>query len=103
MRPLRAARSSSFTAWSLASGVEPAACAFLRAVRIAERCARFRTCAARDLRMFLFAEAILGTESSCNALYEIKQREHISARSRDSRGTNGRCQGVTALWLVLHG
>jgi hypothetical protein len=34
----------------------------LRAVRKAERCARLRTVAARDLRMFFLAEAIFGTK-----------------------------------------
>ena len=62
IRPLRAARSSSLTAASLTSGEEPSPFAFLRAVRNAERCARLRTLAARDLRMFFFADAIFGTK-----------------------------------------
>src|ERR1035437_7522677 len=62
--PFRAARSSSLVAAFLASGVEPAALAFLTAVRNAARCARLRTAAARDLRMFFLAEAILGTKRS---------------------------------------
>jgi hypothetical protein len=35
----------------------------LSAVRNAERCARLRTVAARDLRMFFFADAIFGTKN----------------------------------------
>jgi len=35
--------------------------AFLRAVRSAERCARLRTAAARDFRMFFLADAMFGT------------------------------------------
>ena len=35
--------------------------AFLRAVRSAERCARLRTAAARDFRMFFSADLIFGT------------------------------------------
>ena len=35
--------------------------AFLSAVRSAERCARLRTAAARDFRMFFFADSIFGT------------------------------------------
>ena len=34
----------------------------MSAVRRAERCARLRTVAARDLRMFFFADAIFGTK-----------------------------------------
>jgi hypothetical protein len=36
----------------------------LSAVRKAERCARLRTVAARDLRMFFLADAILGTKGN---------------------------------------
>jgi hypothetical protein len=62
MRPLRAARSSSFVAVALVSALASGAFAFLSAVRKAERCARLRTVAARDLRMFFFADAIFGTK-----------------------------------------
>ena len=62
--PFRAARSSSLVAAFFASGVEPATLAFLTAVRNAARCARLRTAAARDLRMFFLADAILGTKRS---------------------------------------
>ena len=41
----------------------PGAFAFLSAVRRAERCARLRTVAARDLRMFFLADAIFGTKT----------------------------------------
>ena len=61
IRPLRAARSRRLTAASFSSDEAPAVRARLRAVRNAERCARLRTVAARDLRMFFFADAILGT------------------------------------------
>ena len=54
MSPLRAARSSNFAAVSLTSAVAPGAFAFFRAVRRAERCARLRAVAARDLRMFFW-------------------------------------------------
>src|SRR5947207_12650407 len=62
MRPLRAARSSSFVAVALISAVASGAFAFLSAVRRAERCARLRAVAARDFRMFFFADAIFGTK-----------------------------------------
>jgi hypothetical protein len=61
-RPLRAARSSSWAAATRCSFVASGALAFFSAVRRAERCARLRTVAARDLRMFFFAEAIFGTK-----------------------------------------
>src|SRR6476619_2987311 len=64
MRPLRAARSSSLVAASLEAGGAWGSLAFLSAVRRAERCARLRTVAARDLRMFFLAEAIFGTYRS---------------------------------------
>lgn len=60
IRPLRAARSSVVTASARASAVASLATAFLRAVRSAERCARLRACAARDFRIFFFAEAMFG-------------------------------------------
>ena len=52
------------TACNFTSADAPAAFAFLSAVRNAERCARLRTVAARDLRMFFFADAIFGTKTS---------------------------------------
>jgi hypothetical protein len=70
MSPLRAARSRRTTATFLASGVEPAAFAFFNAVRSAERCARLRTVAARDFRIFFSAEAIFGTKNSGGAVFE---------------------------------
>src|SRR5665647_1269297 len=63
MSPFRAARSSSTTASVFTSGVASVATAFLSAVRSAERWARLRMAAARDFRMFFFAEAIFGTKS----------------------------------------
>jgi len=63
MSPLRAARSRSFAAASFTSVEAPGALAFLSAVRRAERCARLRTVAARDLRMFFLADAIFGTKT----------------------------------------
>jgi hypothetical protein len=62
MRPLRAARSSNLVAVALISAVASGAFAFLSAVRRAERCARLRTVAARDLRMFFLADAMFGTK-----------------------------------------
>src|SRR6185369_494054 len=44
------------------AGVAVGAFAFLSAVRRADRCARLRTVAARDFRMFFFADAIFGTK-----------------------------------------
>lgn len=38
----------------------------LRALRSAERCARFLTVAARVFRMFFLADAIFGTEILCS-------------------------------------
>lgn len=57
--PFREARSSSFTAANFSSAVP--ADARLRAVRSADFWARLRTAAARDFRMFFFAEARFGT------------------------------------------
>ncbi len=62
IKPFRAARSSNAVAAFFTAGVEPGALAFFTAVRSAARCARLRTAAARDLRMFFLAEAILGTK-----------------------------------------
>lgn len=61
--PLRAALSSSVTATATSSPGAVSTCAFLRAVRRAERWARFRAMAALDLRMFFFADAIFGTDA----------------------------------------
>jgi hypothetical protein len=58
--PLREARSRSLTAASLSSGL-PAEDARFSAVRRADFWARLRIAAARDFRMFFFAEARLGT------------------------------------------
>jgi len=60
MSPLRDARSRSLTAASFSSAFPPDD-ARLSAVRSADLWARFRIAAARDFRMFFFAEAILGT------------------------------------------
>jgi hypothetical protein len=62
IKPLRAARSRSLVAASLDSAEACGSFAFLSAVRRAERCARLRTVAARDLRMFFLPDAILGTK-----------------------------------------
>ena len=59
--PLRAARSSKRVAACRISSLASADFAFLRAVRSSERCARLRMAAARDLRRFFLADAILGT------------------------------------------
>src|SRR5215831_17446571 len=76
MRPLRAARSNSLVAASLAAGVACGSFAFLSAVRRAERCARLRTVAARDLRMFFLADAIFGTKRYLqNGQDRLKLRE----------------------------
>src|SRR2546429_5316392 len=74
MMPFRAIRSSRVTAFARSSAVAPSVFAFLRAVRRAERCARFRTVAARDFRMFFFAEAIFGTKTLQERGVLIEQR-----------------------------
>jgi hypothetical protein len=50
------------------SAVAVGALAFLSAVRSAERWARLRAVAARDFRMFFFADAIFGTKVSKNSV-----------------------------------
>jgi hypothetical protein len=60
IRPFREARSRSLTAASFSSAFPPEEARF-SAVRSADLWARFRIAAARDFRMFFFAEAILGT------------------------------------------
>jgi hypothetical protein len=60
IRPFREARSRSLTAANFSSALPPED-ARLSAVRRADLWARFRIAAARDFRMFFFAEAILGT------------------------------------------
>jgi hypothetical protein len=77
--------------------VEPAAFAFLAAVRSAARCARLRTAAARDLRMFFLAEAILGT----NYLW-ILGWFASGIESVETRRLRGESQGATTP-LVLSG
>jgi hypothetical protein len=72
INPFRAARSSSVVAVALASAVASGAFAFLSAVRKAERCARLRTVAARDLRMFFFADAIFGTKEISKKMRDIR-------------------------------
>lgn len=61
MSPLRAARSSRLTAIFLSASEAVGDLAFFTAVRRVARCARLRTAAARDFRIFFFADAILGT------------------------------------------
>ena len=48
----------------MSSAVAPLVLAFLSAVRRADRWARLRTVAARDLRMFFSAERIFGTNET---------------------------------------
>src|SRR6266513_2397166 len=80
--PFRAARSSRRTAASRTSSFASADFAFLRAVRSSERCARLRMAAARDLRRFFLADAILGTKRSPDL-----GRKFPRARGGASRGT----------------
>src|SRR3954465_11353788 len=93
MRPLRAARSSSLVAASLSSAVASADFAFLTAVRRAARWARLRTVAARDFRMFFFAEAIFGTRTISRVCWE-------ETRKLEARVThvNRRCRFDLAHW-----
>jgi len=60
--PFRAARSRSCVALRFAAGVAAGSFASFRAVRSAARCDRLRAVAALVLRMFFFADAILGTD-----------------------------------------
>ena len=68
--------------------------AFLSAVRRAERCARLRTVAARDLRMFFLADAIFGTKQDLQKSTSVKiaecsrSVEATGARWRKSRQDN---------------
>jgi hypothetical protein len=78
--PLRAARSSRLTADTATSGVAPSARAFLSAVRRADRCARLRTAAARDFRMFFLAEAMFGTKGL--STFGSKERDRRSSGAR---------------------
>jgi len=60
--PLRADRSSSCTAFMRSAGEASVDFATFMAVRSAARCDRLRAVAVRVLRMFFFADAILGTD-----------------------------------------
>lgn len=53
---------------AIASGEAFSALAFLIAVRSVERWARLRTCAARDFRIFFFADAIFGMTGLVNSM-----------------------------------
>src|SRR5687767_2261687 len=76
MSPLRAALSRRVTAAVTSAPGAASTCAFFRAVRRAERCARFRAMAALDLRMFFFADAIFGTDDVLHL---------VGAAGRDTR------------------
>ena len=86
MRPLRAARSSREVADFFCSVVADGAFAFFSAVRNAERWARLRTAAARDFRMFFFADAILGTKGS---LWLMGRLAHPVRASQEGYVENG--------------
>jgi hypothetical protein len=60
--PFRAARSSSCVALSFSAGDDAPSFAVFSAVRSAARCDRLRAVAVLVLRMFFFADAILGTD-----------------------------------------
>src|SRR5688500_15949773 len=108
MSPFRAARSRRLTAPSCTSPVAPAARAFLSAVRSAERCARLRTAAARDFRMFFLADAIFGTDDlqmdadvrTVVATGPGMWSEPSSRRVRQARRPGKRCQPGAMLRLV---
>ncbi len=61
INPFRAERSRSCTAFAFSAGLAVPDLAVLSALRRVERCARLRAVATLVLRMFFFAEAILGT------------------------------------------
>lgn len=71
------------------SNVELGDCARFSAVRNAARCARLRTDAARDFRMFFLAEAILGTTPS---LDWGKTLTDETKNLRAARGESKACQ-----------
>src|SRR6476619_1214772 len=84
MSPLRAARSSSVTAVSFSAALASSEWAFFSAVRSVERWARLRAIAARDLRMFFFAEAIFGT-NDLQELFDFGKFERYRGRHRFQR------------------
>src|SRR5688572_17473587 len=68
------------------SAVAVGALAFLSAVRSAERCARLRTVAARDFRMFFFADAIFGTKKTLRKIRKdsrSSQTPNLPARASE--------------------
>ena len=73
--PLAAARSSIRIAFWRSSALEPSAWAFFSAVRSADRWARLRTFAARDFRMFFFAEAMFGTTELSKVAMMVRARD----------------------------
>src|SRR5205814_8882683 len=100
MSPLRAARSRSLVAASLAAGVAFSSFAFLSAVRRAERCARLRTVAARDLRMFFLADAIFGTKLDLQKIDEGQRNNDgkpRGSRSVEPTGAPYQSQGRITL------
>src|SRR6185369_17744434 len=70
------------------AGVAVGAFAFLSAVRSADRCARLRTVAARDFRMFFFADAIFGTKKI--------SRKFDSGRDRREPPSYRRCRAKSS-------
>ena len=96
MSPLRAARSSSFAAANFTSAVAPGALSFLSAVRNAERCARLRAVAARDLRMFFLADAIFGTKQVSEEGKKCVVHEG-TARAVEPRSLHHESQGTITL------
>src|SRR3954470_8322281 len=86
INPFRDARSRSLTAASFSSAFPPADARF-SAVRSADLWARFLIAAARDLRMFFFAEAIFGTNWSPKILSMMVATKCAF--------TDGLCQAIT--------
>ncbi len=88
--PFRAARSRSCVAFRRSTGDDSVVPAVFIAVRSAARCARLRTVAARVLRMFFFADAILGTDVTLSRwlVMDLPVRADPRALSRRILGAN---------------
>ncbi len=65
---------------SFSAALASDACAFFSAVRSDERWARLRAIAARDLRIFFFADAIFGTRNLQKFLVLVATYKAIAVR-----------------------
>ncbi len=71
-------------------------CPFLSAVRSAERWARLRAIAARDLRMFFLADAILGNSISLDGVGGARINGRVMEQSIKLSGQGRRVNLATA-------